>query len=245
MKKISNEVLSVLSAGEIEDNVFIINCGQLDRKIYLAVNEVLTNIGGKWNRKLKGHIFECDPTEKLEEVMLTGETTNEKQLYQFFETPLELVNRMIALGEITDECEILEPSAGHGAIADQIAKVWHKLMCYEIDPKKIDVLREKGFVAKECDFVKYDSKDKYDRIIMNPPFTKQQDIDHVEKAWSILRGHGRVVSIMSPGFMFRQNKKSTDFKKLVEENGYWEELPPETFKESGTMINTVIVVLDK
>ena len=38
---------------------------------------------------------------------------------------------------------------------------------------------------------------KYDRIIANPPFTKNQDIDHVMQMWNFLKPGGRIVSIMS------------------------------------------------
>ena len=39
----------------------------------LKVNDVLENIGGKWDRKAKGHVFDEDPTDRLETVFLTGE----------------------------------------------------------------------------------------------------------------------------------------------------------------------------
>lgn len=246
MSKISDVVLGVLSSGEIDGNVFRLNCGQLERKIYTAVNEVLENIGGKWNRKLGGHVFESDPTDKLEEVILTGETINEKQLYQFFETPDHLAKRMVEIADIKENMTVLEPSAGHGAILKHLKTTEGLISCVEIDPKKCEKLFGIcGCVCVVGDYLKTDTTGRFDRIVMNPPFTKQQDVDHVLKAWDDLAEGGKIVSIMSPGFTFRQNKKSVEFRNLVEENGWWEELPEETFKESGTMVRTVLVVLDK
>ena len=242
MKKVDQEVLAIISSGIIEGNIFRIMGGQLDRKIYVAVNEVLENMGGKWNRKLGGHLFEEDPTDKIENLIETGESVNEKKLYQFYETPALIVEKMIELAGIKENHSVLEPSAGHGAIATRLLK--NDPICLEIDPKKCDVLFSKGLRTACVDFLKYTAQ-KYDRIVMNPPFTKQQDIDHVLHAYSLLNKGGRLVAIMSPGFIFRQNKKSTEFASLLKDCGRWEFLPEKTFKESGTMIRTVLVILEK
>jgi len=241
MKKVNQDVLEVLSRGEIEGNLFKMTCGQLDRKMYMAVNEVLDNIGGKWNRKLKGHIFPCDPTEKIEQVLLTGETVNEKKLFQFFETPKKLAIKMIDLAEFDSGMRILEPSAGHGAIAENI--ISENLVCLELDTEKVLVLKKKGFYVLCEDFLNHNAE--YDRIIMNPPFIKQQDIDHVLHAYDLLDKCGKIISIMSTGFTFRQNKKSVEFRNLVNKCGYYEHLDSGTFKDTGTMIKTVLVVLKK
>lgn len=210
----------------------------------MAVNEVLENIGGKWDRKAKGHTFEADPTEKLDEVLLTGETINEKQLYQFYETPKIVADRVIELADIKAGMTVLEPEAGRGALADVVPKDV-ELTCVELDPAHVPVLREKGYDTLNTDFLTTSTASKFDRIVMNPPFTKQQDIDHVLHAYEMLNDDGRLVAIMSPGFTFRENKKSRSFRDLVNLCGSWEELPAGAFKESGTMVRTVIVVLKK
>jgi len=45
--------------------------------------------------------------------------------------------------------------------------------------------------------------------------------------------------------LYSKNKKSVKFRELVEKNGYFEELPKESFKQSGTVMNTVIAVINK
>lgn len=66
-------------------------------------------------------------------------------------------------------------------------------------------------------------------------------------AFSLLAVGGTLVAIMPSGVMFRENKKTTMFRVnilnryavLVEDN------PGGSFKESGTMVNTVRVKLVK
>ena len=240
VKKISDHILGII----------LLTCGQLDRKDYVAVNEVLENMGGKWNKKLKAHVFEEDPTEKLEDVLLLGEITNKKQEYGFFPTPLQLAKRVVELAEIEEGQFILEPSAGHGALVDAITHPNKEIdiLCFEILPENVEILTEKGYCTVCDDFLTYRCVSEYskpDRIIMNPPFAAQNDIKHVMKAWEILAESGILVSIMTPAFTFRENKLSLEFRKLVEENGFYEKNPEGSFRQSGTNVNTVIVVLKK
>jgi methylase of polypeptide subunit release factors len=94
--------------------------------------------------------------------------------------------------------------------------------------------------------------EKYDRIVMNPPFTADQDIDHVLHAYDLLNPGGRLVSVMSPGWQTKTNGKCRRFRDfymhLMNEKSLAMEpevVPPGTFKESGTTIGTVIVVMMK
>ena len=80
---------------------------------------------------------------------------------------------------------------------------------------------------------------------MNPPFENHQDIQHVEHAYSLLKPGGRLVSIMSPAFTFQTTRAPAAFRKLAERLGRWEELPVGSFKDSGTRVQTVLVVLDR
>lgn len=69
-KRIDETTLAILGRVTIDGNLIFLPCGQLDRKQYLAVNEILEHIGGKWNRKQKAHVYAQDPTEALESVLL-------------------------------------------------------------------------------------------------------------------------------------------------------------------------------
>lgn len=252
---IPEQVLTVLSTVEIEANNVRITA-QLDRKLYLAVNKVLDRIGGAWNRKAKAHVFDVDPTERLEVVINSGVLDPEVKT-GYFPTPAVIVDRMIELADLDRKHLILEPSAGQGHISDEICKHTglhtHEIMVCETLPENRHILNEKGYVVEHLDFMGFaeecNANDiNFDRIIMNPPFSpKQADIDHVTTAYNLLAPGGILVTIMSVGVLFRENKKTVEFReKIMELHGtYLDRLPAGAFKESGTMVNTILLRLEK
>ena len=254
MKQLSTDVLTALSTAQVEgQNVKL--AGQFDRKLYLQVNEVLDRIGGKWNRKEKAHVFSEDPTDKLNAVIECG-VLEPKVKTGYFPTPAALVAKMIELADVKQNHLILEPSAGQGHIADEICRTTglntNEMSICETLPENIIVLRKKGYVVEEFEFIRMaeefkSNKMNFDRILMNPPFEKQQDIDHVTTAFNLLAEGGILVAIMSSGVLFRENKKTVTFRESIL-NKYADvvETNPEgSFKESGTMVNTVMVRLVK
>ncbi len=79
---------------------------------------------------------------------------------------------------------------------------------------------------------------------MNPPFKNQADIKHINHALKFLKPGGKLVSVMSASVGFRENTLTNKFRSLIEERGgSIESLPDGAFKESGTMVRTVIVVI--
>ena len=236
--KIDNDVANVLINSNVEENLLYLPQEQLERNLYLKVNKVLESLGGKWNRKAKAHIFEECPENKLENIILTGEYTDAKQEYQFFETPQDVALQLIEMANIKEGETVLEPSAGKGAIAKYIKGC----DCVELNKDNRKYLIENGFNFVWDDFLTFNQK--YDVIIANPPFTKQQDIDHVNHM--IKLANKRVISVMSFSVLFRTNKKTTEFRNLVESyDGDFVELPEKSFARSGTNVNTCIVNINK
>ncbi len=238
----------------VEGNVVHID-QQLDRDTYVALNKVLGAMGGKWDRRARGHIFSGDPRKKIAEALEIGEVVDTKKTYEFFETPAEIANLMVHRGVVFGDLAsnignyILEPSAGEGAIADVIrAHVpSYNIHVVEIDPEKREILKAKGYRIIGKDFLKTKKKKLlYDRVIMNPPFSNGKDIDHVMHAFRFLRPGGRLVSVMSGGTVFRSDKKATKFRDFVDRHGgLIEPLPEGAFEASGTGVNTVLLTLDK
>jgi hypothetical protein len=242
-KVISEQVLSVLSRVTIDGNKIYLP-EQLDRKDYVAVNKILMHIGGKWDKKTKAHLYNEDPTVALEQVLLIGKIIPLKN-FGYFPTPPELAMNMINHANLKHGMVILEPSAGQGGIADHIRKDCH-INCIELLADNVKVLNDKGYNTTQCDFLQHGIL-SYDRVIMNPPFSpKQADIDHVLHAWKFLVPGGRLVAIMSAGVMFRENKKTVDFRKFVTDHfGLMKYNDPGSFKLSGTMVNTIMLIIDK
>lgn len=237
--RIDNAVLNVLDAAQISGEELRLT-GQLDRKLYLKTNEVLEAAGGKWNRKAKAHIFPSDARELMEQIILAGEITRQQEL-GYFPTPRPIAERLIELADIQPGMRVLEPSAGTGNIATLIPGgcIVH---CYELQEKHVQMVRAKGLSCVPADFLTIDPQPIFDRVVMNPPFAKQDDIKHVNHALEFLKPDGTLVSVMSAGVMFRENKLTKDFRALVERRGgEFEEIPDGAFRESGTMVRAVIV----
>lgn len=245
--KIREEVLAVVSRMEPDGNVLKITDGQLDRKLYVNVNNVLEAMGGKWNRKLKGHVFDADPTPLLDSVLLVGEIIVPKD-FGFFPTPPSLARRTIERAEIKTGNRILEPSAGDGALLREMPGDTCRT-AIEINPDFADRLRLHQMAEVHCvDFLKCNGElGMFDRIVMNPPFGKQADIDHVLHAWKFLKPGGRLVSIMSAGVEFRENRKTVSFRDFLADANHANVItnPAGSFKPSGTDVSTVTVIIDK
>lgn len=241
---INQFILDIIEQGTTEGRLYRLPAGQLDRKTYRAVNKVLVSLGGKWNRKSKAHIFEMDISDAIDDVLLTGEVLDKKKELQFFETPKNITDKLIELAGIQSGHSCLEPSAGHGNIAEALGAIVGKgkVACIDLDPGNVRVLSSKGFVVYEGDFLKYKTKFTYDHIVMNPPFTRQQDITHVLKALLHLEKGGVLVSVMSNGVLFRTNKKTQDFWAEIKKNVHKIiQLPEGSFRMSGTMVSAIIL----
>lgn len=166
----------------------------------------------------------------------------------FFPTPKSIVQKMLSEAEIKPDEKVLEPSAGKGNIADEIKENYpdNTLDVVEWNTSLNDLLNEKGHNVVGNDFLQ--TSGVYDKIVMNPPFEKGQDIDHVKHAYDLLSDGGRVVAVMSEGSFSRNDKKAVDFRNWLDRvGGYSEKLPEGSFKQSerSTGVNTRMVVIDK
>ena len=244
--KINNTVLDMLGNCRVEENVLYLPAN-LDRKIYTDVNKVLEALGGKWNRKAGGHVFDHCPADEIDEVILTGEYTDKKKEFQFFPAPPEVAEKLCDFAGINENTTVLEPSCGKGNIADAVWKRTPKrLLGIELNTDMAQCLDGKPYeVITGQDFLLYEG-DAWDRIVMNPPFSRQQDIDHVMKAYSLLAEGGILVSVMSVSFQFRTNQKAREFRAFLDATcADHFDLPEGAFKESGTMIRACVVVIRK
>jgi len=221
---------------KVQSEVFLPE-GQLDRKLYIAVNKVLAAIKGKWNRSAKAHVFDESPTDTLDSILLSGEYIDQKKEFQFFETPHKLAKKLVEIAEIKKGETVLEPSAGKGSIA----KLIEGCHCVELNQENRKFLTEKGFTLVGKNFMDFDKH--YDVIVANPPFSKQQDVEHINKMIDLATR--KVVSVASASVLFRTNKKTAAFRERIDLlGGTIEILPEKTFAKSGTNVQTCIVCVD-
>lgn len=165
---------------------------------------------------------------------------------QLFPTPVDLAARMVELAGIEPGHSVLDPSAGTGRLLTGLPCVRPdgEVVAVEINPSLAQALEDSGHVDRmvRSDFLDCtpEGLGTFDRILMNPPFADGADIKHITHAISLLKPGGRLVAICANGP--RQNER---LRPLVEERGgTWEELPADTFKDAGTSVRTVLLVLD-
>jgi len=248
MKNIEQDVLKILTNSKIEDNVLYLPPERLERKLYEKVNMVLSQIGGKWNRKKGGHVFEDDPADAIDEILLTGQVLDKKKEFQFFPTPKKIAEEICEMAEIDKKCDCLEPSAGTGNIAEVIWSYSPKsLTVIELDETNARYLKDKySLCIMGQDFLTWDVKKRFDRIVMNPPFSKKQDIKHILKAWELLKPKGILVSILSPSPFYCNDKLSLEFMEFLNKNkAEIKDFDEGEFKESGTAIRTKCIKVVK
>lgn len=252
VKKVPEHILAILSRMEQDENRLKKYDEQLDRKDYVKLNEVLSALGGKWTgRKVQAHVFDCtagELSERMEAVLNSGEFVDEKKLYEFFETPDDLADRMVKLSGLKPHDLLLEPSAGRGALLAAAKRAVSTFKATVIEPKGDNTVRllAQGYQVVISTFEEWQvytkNKDRFDVVLMNPPF--QKACEHTVVAYSLLRPGGVLVGIMPSSIEFRQDRKYATLRALIEESGSMERLSEGTFKGSGTGVNTCLIEIN-
>lgn len=179
--------------------------------------------------------------------------------FGLFETPEKIALRLLSdAGVYTPETysgngyqklRVLEPSAGRGRIALPAMRAGHDVSCVEVQP---ELARDLGFhdLRVYCaDFLEVSPNARigtFDAVVMNPPFDRGRDVDHVLHALKFLKPGGKLAAIMAAGVEYREDRQTVAFRTLVERlGGRFRDLPAGSFAESGTNVNTVILTLTK
>ncbi len=113
--------------------------------------------------------------------------------------------------------------------------------CYELDEDAASKLIDQGFDAEWADFLTIYPTQTYDRVVMNPPFTKGQAEKHIIHAAKFVAPGGRLVSVMPAADQTARYQKMLDALTELKCGHYRVfELPQNSFKASGTGANTMI-----
>ncbi len=204
---------------------------------------------------------EKTPEEIAEREM--SELTTKIRSYKipgFFPTPDKLIDVMFDNARVFQNTfmNFLEPSAGIGSIAERIRdlKQNHKVVCCEIYPDLSRILELKGFTVASPDIFEMTTllEDKengnnhkhFDRIVMNPPFEKGQDMKHIQYCYeNFLKPTGILVSVASNSVMTNTQKKYVAFQEFVAKHGQFIKLEGGEFKDAfnSTGVSSCLVVL--
>ena len=167
----------------------------------------------------------------------------------YYATPEPIGVKLVQFADIRRGDHVLEPSAGHGAIARWIPE---NVTRTAMEPSgelssKLAIVFD-GAIKRE-NFEDLHINNKFDSIVMNPPYGKggATAIAHLKKAYTHLRDGGRIVAVVPQGPAFDSKfnawMESDEAKKahIVAEI----KMPQVTFKRAGTQVWTKIVVIDK
>lgn len=240
--------------------------GQLDRKVYVEVNKVLTRIGGggRWDRKAGAHVYASDPRPDL--AALIGEDPDAEiampedadKIASFWRTPPDIVEEMLVRAGVSGagpRAMVLEPSAGDGAIADAIraAAPHANLICVEADERRADILRGKGHrtftdLFENAASVMIASVVRFHAIVMNPPFTTRTDpkawATHVDLALDLLAPRGRLVAVVPASYQFGTTRKIGMLRERISElGGSYDPLATDAFVASGTGVQAGLIAV--
>jgi len=219
---------------------------------YADVRKAFLNAGATYSRNT--FVFPNDAKPYIDRLM-DGESVNIKKEFQFFPTPPALAEEMaaFAMKDFNPQTmTILEPSAGQGALVkacfehdfkDELIVHGYELM----DVNRTVLSKIKDFILLGEDFIKEAGhRLQFDRIIANPPFNKNQDIDHIREMYNCLKVGGRIVTIASNSWRTGSQKKQIEFRNWLDEIGaVVDDIEAGTFKESGTNIATCLIIIDK
>ena len=229
---LSPEVTDILSRSTITETLLILPEGQLDRKLYEQVAKAIKLAGGVWKAAKKGFLFTSDPRALFGLALEKGIVVDTKQLRQAFYTPPAVAD-VIALQPAVDGLDVLEPSAGGGALADACERCGASHVdCIELEESCRDRLVSQGYPTTIGDFLRMTPAQNYDRVVMNPPFQKSQDLKHITHALKWLRKGGQLFSIVP----------DKDCPKLAALGAVTvAQFPVGAFKVSGTSIATRLI----
>lgn len=238
---------------EVTENetLYYLDIGTIPNEAYDRLKPIIEHLGGHWRQKVKKFVFRHDVEDIIFDCINNGVDITEQYKWreetQFFPTPKIIANRVVELAEIKENMSVLEPSAGTGNLVDAIS-VPCDILCIEPFKQNKDILCQKGY---ECIFDTFENFNanniqKFDRIIMNPPFASQKDALHLMTAFNLLNAGGIIVAIISENALYYETRISDELRDFIKENnGYIESIPSNSFEESGTTIETVIVKIVK
>ena len=182
--------------------------------------------------KIRAAKTETNRAKALERALI-----GQKVGIDFFPTPKAVAADMVRMADIQPGMKVLEPSAGNGNIAEAIQAAGVSPDVVELSSSLREILEAKGFSLVGQDFM--DTTGKYDRIIMNPPFSNRLDAAHVQHAYSLLNPGGKIVAIMGEGVFFGDDAKAKQFREWLDSvGGTSEKLPKGTFTDRTLMATT-------
>ena len=222
---LSFEVINILlqASDDLRNNQTVYCYKHKEDAAWSEAEKVFEFIGGV-KQKSGNWFFENDVLVVLKKIIMSG-CLPEKVSHQFYPTKPDLAKRLVETADIGKNDMVLEPSAGHGGIAEFLP-VKNNVHCIEVNPINCEILKTKGFGAVlEKDFLSIDEEKctQFDRIVMNPPFHSGQAGQHVNHAAKMLKKKGSILVSVLPAsykgneFCFQGTGVEVAWSEILEE----------------------------
>lgn len=164
-------------------------------------------------------------------------------VHQLFQTPPAIAARLVSLLDLQHGARVLEPSAGLGRILDALQPFApSEIVAVDVAPDcTAELFRQDraGVTIKQRDFLSVTPLELglFDAVAMNPPFTMRADVRHILRAVNFLQPGGKLAALCMAG-LFRERA----LRSLADS---WEMLPGDTFKDTGTRVETILLRITK
>jgi 16S rRNA G966 N2-methylase RsmD len=235
----------------VEDRALVIN-KQLPKEEYDALKNYLKKLKATWSISKQAHTFPDNTFQNVIQYIIENKTLPVLNPFHLFPTSEVLIDQLMANEKVQEQFnkfewstpKFLEPSAGPGAMALKLLAASNgkaDIDVYEIDPINQKTLKNQGFQLQGADFLESVPTEKYDLILMNPPFNGKEYIKHVIHARKFLKPSGVLATILPKITSVWGN----DVAKAIAQSGgmYWDN-PPKSFKDSGTNIDTICAIIE-
>lgn len=159
---------------------------------------------------------------------------------QYYPTPKAVCDFLMNRISVPRAGRILEPSCGCGRLLDALSKSYPKaeINGVEYHMGRAQQAKDRGHSVVCANFLALTPKwgDKYDAVVMNPPFYGKHYAKHIRKAMEFIKDDGVIYSILPATAYY-------DHKEI--EIAQWFDLPVGSFAESGTRVPTGIAKIYK
>lgn len=153
---------------------------------------------------------------------------------QYYPTPEDVANRLVTWYAYLNGLRVLDPSCGCGRLLDAAKKQGAITFGIEYDAGRANQAKAKGHRVATANFLEVappPESEKYDAVLMNPPFYGKHYFKHIEHAKKFVRSCGTLLAILPA---------TARYDHGLITGGTWYDLPLGSFSESGTNVNTCI-----
>ncbi|WP_116892919.1 DUF4942 domain-containing protein [Pseudomonas savastanoi] len=239
VERLPMEVIDMLSAIEFRDSFNSLNLYSKSQSSISKAVQVLEDIGAEvsFNRdkSMAWVRFDYEPRPVIEQLIFGG-VVPEQASYQFYPTKSRISKDAAQRLCVEAGKRYCEPSAGLGDLACHLPMA--TTTCIELAQVRAKVLEAKGYNTVKADFLEWakrNSDQRFDGILMNPPFSKGRALAHIIAAASLLAEDGRLVAIL-PASM-------TGTQPLEGFSHDWSEAYVDQFE--GTSVRVVILTASR